>query len=809
MHRPMSDQQQSNVLGTVLRGARRLARLPDARQRSQHFAAMAHPAADAAGSVPAWPFVSHADYSPPAPFVSYSEGAYAAPPAFIGIDELARYIGDDSKERRMAEELMAALDVDGDGRCSLREWRQAWFAKQEILSKFKIAAVPGAESFHDLVDDARVKQRGGLLSRLGCGGAARDDSAAMGAAHVDDVSYVEHYQEHQSQVPMAISPSRTTYSDLFTRRRRRQRQRQGGRVKIARTEERGVTIPQLRRVWAHIQRRCEPERWTNFAGELITAEEANLYDACRYVIKPATYELRCSYVELVARGPQPPRWFVSHWWGEPVVQFLACLEQHAADHGLEADAAYWVCAYANNQHALEDDVTTDPAQSAFVKAIKLAEGRVLSVLDEGGVCYTRIWCILELHRALAGTYNIYTAREGCTAYDLARVDELKHAVGREKRGREWYEEVLARLPVVKDRRAVGLTDGPAKVDGTWVAAAVQVYRQSSFPVELVRRIFDVRVQDARASFDADRVRILNFIAGRALDQEPLDACGPYDDMNTQLHGRYLAAAFRVLLEGGDDVSLRVGVLASSHLGRLALCFRGCPAFTDDTARLLASHLPPTLEELHIDLVASGATHVGGNALLAGVLRSVRLGGLRVLSMFDCLLSGPIPPALGACGSLTILHLAGNALSGEIPGAIGHCTRLEELHLQNNQLAGPVPSFLGSLVNLKLLRLNGNRGLTGRIPEALAQCTALEQLQCDEALLAAGLPAALEQRRHEGLLWMGRRDEAARQQTRREASRQHSRQQSTPRPTLAEPSVPEQPVSSWHGWWKTRMLRRRA
>ena len=156
----------------------------------------------------------------------------------------------------------------------------------------------------------------------------------------------------------------------------------------------------------------------------------------RYVIKPATAERQCSYVELVASGPQVPAWFVSHWWGESVALFVRCLEQHAADHELGDDTPYWVCAvshlglepwplqppllevppllplcsfalsdqrsssllgqYANNQHQLGGDVTTDPSESSFVKAIELAEGRVLTVLDPEGVTYTRIWCCLEI-----------------------------------------------------------------------------------------------------------------------------------------------------------------------------------------------------------------------------------------------------------------------------------------------------------------------------------------------------------------------------------------------------------------------------
>ena len=49
---------------------------------------------------------------------------------------------------------------------------------------------------------------------------------------------------------------------------------------------------------------------------------------------------------------------VRNRWGEPVFQFVACLLQHARDRYYIAgdddswlDIPYWVCAYANNQHA--------------------------------------------------------------------------------------------------------------------------------------------------------------------------------------------------------------------------------------------------------------------------------------------------------------------------------------------------------------------------------------------------------------------------------------------------------------------------
>ena len=48
-----------------------------------------------------------------------------------------------------------------------------------------------------------------------------------------------------------------------------------------------------------------------------------MYDICAYVTKPATLRRKCSYVELVAQGEQPPKWVVTHHWGQPFVQVVA------------------------------------------------------------------------------------------------------------------------------------------------------------------------------------------------------------------------------------------------------------------------------------------------------------------------------------------------------------------------------------------------------------------------------------------------------------------------------------------------------
>ena len=48
--------------------------------------------------------------------------------------------------------------------------------------------------------------------------------------------------------------------------------------------------------------------------------------------------------------------------------------------GENRSARYWICAYANNQWRLDEEITQDLEQTSFYRAIKLSRGTV-SVLD--------------------------------------------------------------------------------------------------------------------------------------------------------------------------------------------------------------------------------------------------------------------------------------------------------------------------------------------------------------------------------------------------------------------------------------------
>ena len=122
---------------------------------------------------------------------------------------------------------------------------------------------------------------------------------------------------------------------------------------IPRTELRALSLDQLHKVVAHIHCRFEAgENWavTRFKhtnGEevvsevdLCCADDVNLYDLDKHVIRPWTLESQWSFVETMGTSEQPPDFFVSQAWSEAVTKFLVCRERHSFDRGLECIQGY-------------------------------------------------------------------------------------------------------------------------------------------------------------------------------------------------------------------------------------------------------------------------------------------------------------------------------------------------------------------------------------------------------------------------------------------------------------------------------------
>ena len=116
-------------------------------------------------------------------------------------------------------------------------------------------------------------------------------------------------------------------------------------------ELRGISIKQLKTIYAEIEARCLVEAWTDFNGQLLTPEHCNLYDIKDRIIMKRTYRKKCSYIELIATEPQKPTRYVSYWWGLPVISMIRCLDQHCSDHRLSEETSYyWINVSSSLSH---------------------------------------------------------------------------------------------------------------------------------------------------------------------------------------------------------------------------------------------------------------------------------------------------------------------------------------------------------------------------------------------------------------------------------------------------------------------------
>ncbi|KAJ6865330.1 hypothetical protein NC651_035799 [Populus alba x Populus x berolinensis] len=124
--------------------------------------------------------------------------------------------------------------------------------------------------------------------------------------------------------------------------------------------------------------------------------------------------------------------------------------------------------------------------------------------------------------------------------------------------------------------------------------------------------------------------------------------------------------------------------------------------------------------------------------------SSSLPNLRVLSMSNCYLSGPLDASLAKLQSLSIIRLSGNNfLSGTIPSClIERIETLRVLNLRRNNFDGIIPDKFPRSCELKTLDLSGNN-LQGQVPKSLANCTVLEVLDLGNNQINDSFPCLLK------------------------------------------------------------------
>jgi hypothetical protein len=306
--------------------------------------------------------------------------------------------------------------------------------------------------------------------------------------------------------------------------------------------------------------------------------------------------------------------FLSHFWGESQANFIACLEQYVTDHGhhgADEDTLFWVCAFANNQHQIGEELQGGVESSPFVRAIAMAD-RMVTIVDPDGVVFTRAWCAYESYEA--------TVRSG------SRFSRFSH---------ELYTATQFEHKTFGTRSyvAAGLVDGYAagdQVEGRTVAVALwKAEREAHFPRRLAEQAAAFDLRTAQASMAEDAAAILAAVGADV------------HTVNATVRARFQVGLLPALLEGKNMGQLRAlcKELRASELRALTLSCAEEGKASAAAVELVAKALPPVLFDLSCAQVGRGSVRT--------LARRVESGQLRRLEMLGCGLSDADVTALAS------------------------------------------------------------------------------------------------------------------------------------------------------------------
>ncbi|KAJ6316044.1 hypothetical protein OIU78_019345 [Salix suchowensis] len=143
-----------------------------------------------------------------------------------------------------------------------------------------------------------------------------------------------------------------------------------------------------------------------------------------------------------------------------------------------------------------------------------------------------------------------------------------------------------------------------------------------------------------------------------------------------------------------------------------------------------------LEELILDGVNISAQ---GNDWCKALSSS--LPNLKVLSMSNCFLSGPLDPSLAELRSLSIIRLSNNNLSAPVPEFLANYPKLTSLELTSCQLNGIFPQTVFQIPTLETLDLSFNKLLQGSFP-VFHQNLSLQTLLLSTTNFSGTLPQSI-------------------------------------------------------------------
>lgn len=380
------------------------------------------------------------------------------------------------------------------------------------------------------------------------------------------------------------------------------------------------------------------------------------------------------------------------------MDFVACIEQFVRDFGanfrevdvmrgggMTMDTPIWICAFANNQWELGRAINEDPRESGFARAMTVAEGRTLAVLDKRGIIFNRIWCIYEMYLSPTenGLWAVYTAK---------------------------HHKYKNQMDEEEDRDAVGIIPGGSTSDIGMTAMTRE--RERFFPFHLITKSLTVTVEEAEASVEIDRVNILNLITGntgKRLNTPPLITHDAYDSLNDVLRSTFVASQSTLQSGVREKYEDWNAILVALSKGRVK-CHaefnfgdREWSGLNAMRATELIAHLPLTIETLSI---VDGKF---GPEFIDALIERIRLcTALTYLKLTDTLVGGG--------------EEAGSEPGARLAEVLASNTTIERLELLRTDLVGPknVKEWGDALVQNQTLQIFTLYGVAAEIDDELRE-----------------------------------------------------------------------------------------
>jgi len=317
-----------------------------------------------------------------------------------------------------------------------------------------------------------------------------------------------------------------------------------------------------------------------------------------------------SYKELLGNGERKPLWYCTHWWGEAVLDFLACIREHAHCRVLSDEkASYWICGYALRQNSAKGELDAqDIRESPFFKAMSLAEG-ILLVVDSQATVFRRIWCDFELYvnlTSIGDLLDIVTLPDGAKHARLFSGTPFPYESLSDQRRRE------TRFPksiLLAGMRVVLQDGGCSREEDKRVILASFSGDQLENANRRLRSLF------AKAAWPlALRLGLVADFDSSSPGTVSLPEILSADKQRTQL-----SFSFAHMEEVTSDAAHNLAMGLAETLEELQLSFEGCQNVEDQTVKVLSRSLPKDLRVLSLDFLGCKAITNAGVSHLAHAL----------------------------------------------------------------------------------------------------------------------------------------------------------------------------------------------